>query len=195
MTLEIPIVLLDAHPLNSNVMPEDRLAKLAAHLERTGRYPPVIVRRLEGGRYQILDGHHRVAALRRVGAAAARCDVWHVDDAEALRLLATLNRLQGEDDAKKRGTLLAELRTLTGETLAELAAALPERVEHVERLVALADTPPAPRRPRDLEEMPVAVTFFLSPAQKREVEGRLRALGGEREAALMTLVRGSAGHA
>ena len=37
-------------------------------------------------------------ALRRLGRASARCEVWAVDDDEAMLLLATLNRLQGRDD-------------------------------------------------------------------------------------------------
>src|SRR5262245_21026475 len=85
-----------AHPLNSNTMPPDLQEKLRAHIKRTGRYPFLVVRPhpSEPGKYQVLDGHHRVAILRELGHTEARCDVWEVDDREAKLLLATLNRLQ-----------------------------------------------------------------------------------------------------
>src|SRR5213594_4096924 len=114
------MVLLDdllPHPLNSNVMPPDLQAKLRAHIKRTGRYPFLVVRPHPEvpGKYQVLDGHHRVAVLRDLGHTEARCDVWQVDDREAKLLLATLNRLQGQDAPARRAQLLHEL---LGETSA-----------------------------------------------------------------------------
>ena len=35
---------LDSHPENANRMSADRLEKLKGHIERTGRYEPLIVR-------------------------------------------------------------------------------------------------------------------------------------------------------
>ena len=106
--IEIPLGQLRARIDNANVMPEALLAKLVRHIERTDRYPHLIVRPIADaglgaeGFYEILDGHHRAAALRRLGRTTARCEVWEVDDDEALVLLATLNRLQGRDDVLKR---------------------------------------------------------------------------------------------
>ena len=102
---------LTPHPLNANVMPEDLRAKLAAHIRRTGRYPFLVVRPHpdEPGKYQVLDGHHRVEVLRELGFTEARCDVWDVDDREAKLLLATLNRLQGQDLPIRRAELIHEL--------------------------------------------------------------------------------------
>src|SRR3989475_12882153 len=125
------------HPLNSNVMSPDLQAKLRAHIKRTGRYPFLVVRPHpeEAGKYQVLDGHHRVAVLRDLGHAEARCDVWEVDDREAKLLLATLNRLQGQDQPRKRALLLHEL---LGETSAgDLAGLLPESEKQIEELQGL----------------------------------------------------------
>src|SRR5262245_40077038 len=104
---------LDDHPENANRMTPDALAKLRLHISRTGNYPPLIVRRSPAcaDRHQILDGHHRAKALRELGHTSAQCAVWDVqDDRRAAMLLLTLNRLHGEDDPRRRGTLLAKLR-------------------------------------------------------------------------------------
>jgi len=107
----VPLDNLLPHPLNSNVMSPDLQAKLRAHIKWTGRYPFLVVRPPpdEPGKYQVLDGHHRVAVLRDLGHTEARCDVWQVDDREAKLLLATLNRLQGQDQPLRRAELVHEL--------------------------------------------------------------------------------------
>lgn len=176
---------LHAHPDNSNVMPPRLLDKLEAHIRGSGRYPPLIVRPHEGG-YQLLDGHHRAEALRRLGHDQAWCDVWDVDDDAALLLLATLNRLEGGDDPRRRAALLARLSEKTPS--ARLAALLPERAERIASLLKLGEGLPTPRPPQPEHEMPVPVHFFLRPADRRRLEAALQRIGPDREAALMRLV-------
>lgn len=194
--VEIDLTALEAHPLNSNVMSQEMVAKLAAHMRRTGRYPPVIVRPLSsynaasgGERFQILDGHHRVAALRSIGAIQARCVVWEVDDEEALLLLATLNRLQGQDDPRKRAALILELRRRRGVELRGLSVMLPERGEQLAALANLAERPRA-MPARIVDDLPVSVHFFLKREERHRLEAKLRAIGGAREFGLMKLVDG-----
>lgn len=187
---QLPIDQLLPHPSNSNVMPRALFDKLAEEIARTGRYPPVIVRPV-GADYQILDGHHRVEALRRLGYAPAHCVVWAVDDEQALLLLATLNRLSGDDDPKKRAALVAELRRSMD--IAELARRLPEDAERVRKLLSLHAAPPTPKAPRPMEQMPVCLHFFVMPAQRRAVERVLSDQGGTREQALLFLLGIEAG--
>jgi ParB-like chromosome segregation protein Spo0J len=189
--ISVPLTQLRAHPSNSNVMPAALFDKLVDHLRGHDRYPPIIVRPMPRDEdalptYQVLDGHHRWRALEQLGRAEARCVVWDVDDAEALVLLASLNRLQGSDDPRKRAALVAELtQTLD---VADLARRLPEDAEKLKKLLALHGTPPPPRPPRDVETLPIAVHFFLLPAQRRAVEQKLAAHGGTREDALLALL-------
>ncbi|QNN23016.1 ParB N-terminal domain-containing protein [Planctomycetales bacterium ZRK34] len=197
----IPLAQLRAHPLNSNVMHEQLLTKLVDHIERSGQYPPLIVRRMDdqspdaspsegdsaSGVYQVLDGHHRWLALQRVGHEAAACVVWDVDDAGALLLLSTLNRLQGQDDPRKRSRLLCELREKLGQEAGALAKLLPESAEQVRKYLELREKLPQPQAPRGLGEMPVAVTFFLTGSQKAALDAKLATIGGPRETALMKL--------
>ncbi len=208
----IPLSRLRPHPRNSNVMPEAMLEKLVRHLERANRYPPLIVRPIETdasdaepswrdrgeatadvttppSAYEILDGHHRAEALRRLGREHARCDVWRVGDEDALMLLATLNRLRGHDDPLRRAELLRELAAAQQRGRERLAAWLPERSAQVRRLLAMRPRVPRPRSPRHAEAMPVPVHFFLRPAEKRELDAALRRVGEPRAAALVRLVR------
>lgn len=128
---------LHAHPANSNRMSEERLAKLERNVEREGRYPPLIVRPHPElpGQYQLLDGHQRLEVLRRLGHEEALCFPWPCDDATALVLLATLNRLEGEDVPVRRAELLTELRGLL--PLSELASLLPEDARAIDETLGL----------------------------------------------------------
>ncbi|HVP74119.1 MAG TPA: ParB/RepB/Spo0J family partition protein [Phycisphaerales bacterium] len=181
---------LQAHPHNANVMPEGLLAKLAAHIRETGRYPALIVRPMGGGdrHYQILDGHHRALALRRLGHDRALCEVWDdVDDQQAAILLLTLNRLRGEDDPFKRGGLMAGLALERPRT--DLARLLPDELARIDRLMALA-TPalaqePQPQRDRGVPQPPRSLTFFLDAAAYEQALLRLRELDSDRTRALL----------
>jgi ParB-like chromosome segregation protein Spo0J len=158
-------------------MPVDLQAKLRAHIKRTGRYPFLVVRPHpeQPGKFQVLDGHHRVAVLRELGHAEARCDVWEVNDREAKLLLATLNRLQGQDQPRKRAELLHEL--LGEMSLDDLAGLLPESDKQIEELHALLEFP-AEEIALLLEEqaaeaekvLPRVMTFVVTPEQEEIIE-------------------------
>ena len=173
----VPLDDLLPHPLNTNVMPVDLRAKLLAHIKRTKRYPFIVVRPhpKEAGKYQVLDGHHRVQILRELGHTEARCDVWEVDDREAKILLATLNRLEGQDLPRRRAQLLHEL---LGEMSAgDIAGLLPENERQIEELHALLEFP-ADEIAAQLEEqaaedekiLPRIMTFVVTPEQEELIE-------------------------
>jgi hypothetical protein len=126
-------------------------------------------------RYQILNGHHRARVLRELGHTHARCDVWEVGDDDARLLLATLNRLEGRDDPSARARLVARLAE--SRPAGELAHLLPEPADAVERLLRLAEPPPAPLAPESLAPLARPMTFFLSEEQHNLVSEALRACG------------------
>ncbi len=173
---------------NANAMPADLFAKLTRHIAATGQYPALIVRPCpdEPDAFEILDGHHRAAALRQLGAVTARCDVWEVDDQQALILLTTLNRLEGRDDPFRRAALLAKLRQeMSWESLAAL---LPESRQRAEQTLALLDDPPEPAAPPPPDDLPHALTFFLTGAQQRRLEAHLAPHSGTRSQRLIALL-------
>ena len=137
--LRVPLDQLHPHPANPNLMSDERLETLARNIEREGRYPPLVARPHPElpGEWQLLDGHQRAQVLRRLGHTEAAVFPWECDDETALVLLATLNRLEGEDVPWKRVGLLAELRELM--PLERLAALLPEDASQIEEALAVID--------------------------------------------------------
>ncbi|MBU1951177.1 MAG: ParB/RepB/Spo0J family partition protein [Candidatus Eisenbacteria bacterium] len=173
----VPLDDLIPHPLNSNVMSEEMREKLKAHIKRTGRYPYLIVRPHpdQAGKYQVLDGHHRIDVLRELGHSEARCDIWEVDDREANLLLATLNRLEGQDVPVRRAQLLHEL--LGSMSVDDLAGLVPETDRQIEELHALLEFP-ADEIAELLDEqaeqeekvLPRVLTFVVTPDQEQTIE-------------------------
>ncbi len=171
----VPVGKLLAHPKNANVMEPSVRGKLRRHIERTGRYEPLVVRRHPerggDGFFEMINGHHRKLVLEQLGHREAACLVWELDDREALMLLATVNRLGGEDAAGKRLELLEELAGVwdtAGGGCATLAMLLPEEEGDLRRLlegaegVELAEAPAA-------GEMGEACTVFFKSAEKERV--------------------------
>ena len=173
----VPLADLRPHPMNANVMSEDLRAKLLAHIKRTGRYPFIVVRPHsdEPDRFEILDGHHRVEILQELGHTEARCDVWDVSDRETKLLLATLNRLEGQDLPIRRANLIHEL--LGEMSPGDLAGLLPETDKQIEELEALLQFP-AEEIAALLEEesekaeklLPRVLTFVVTPEQEEVIE-------------------------
>lgn len=72
-------------------MDDDIIMELAESFERTGQTTPVIVRRLMGGTYEMVDGHHRLAAKKLAAKLYPKnpdhlsisCIVRNLTDAEA----------------------------------------------------------------------------------------------------------------
>lgn len=126
-----------AHPENSNRMPAKFMTKLEENIRKNGNYETITVRphpQLEG-KYQILNGHHRVEILKKVGIEEVKCDVWEVSDSEARLLIATLNRLEGQDVPELRMSLLKNLMDDYG--VSELESLIPESTKQLEDMMEL----------------------------------------------------------
>jgi ParB-like chromosome segregation protein Spo0J len=176
-TRMVPLGKLVAHPLNANVLPDDLREKLKAHIRASGRYPHLIVRPHPDGEgsFEVLDGHHRLLVLKDLGHTEARCDIWDVNDREAKLLLATLNRLEGQDLPIRRAQLLHEL--LGEMNLADLAGLLPESEKQLEELHSLLEFPAddiAALLNAGAEEaekvLPRVMAFVVTPDQEKAIE-------------------------
>lgn len=95
---ELPTALIDPWPGNRDVDP-DTVELLASDIEDEGVLQPVLVRPRAYGRYQLLAGHHRVAAVRRLAGRepsrreweSVRALVVDLGDEEAERAVTATN--------------------------------------------------------------------------------------------------------
>jgi len=170
--VQIGIKKLLPHPANPNQMTEKSFAKLVCHIAQTGNYEPVIVRRhpSRDGFYQILNGHHRAKAIGMLKGKTADCIIWDVSDKRALILLATLNRLSGKDNVRRRADLISELSGKFSSK--ELADILPESKKAIEKLKTISSLKPALVL-KDYKPL-VPTVFMLDAEQKSLVEKSIK---------------------
>jgi len=180
---KIPLDKLTAHPDNPNRMSKLTFEKLVRNIERTGRYEPLVVRPNKSvaepnneqrtmdkeQNFQIINGHHRCEALKKLGYRTADAVVWDVDDDEAALLLATLNRLGGRDVLAQKLALLKRLGSKTKP--AELAKLLPQTKKQIEKLNQLANSDcRMPLEKAKSQMLPSPLVFFVKFRQQQMVE-------------------------
>ena len=173
-----------AHPANPNRMSGAAFKKLVGHIERTGNYEPVIVRPhpKRAGCFEIINGYHRVEALKQSGRKRCDCVVWQVDDTEALLLVATLNRLCGSDELDKKSELIKSLskRFSTKELVGKLAESRKsiERLKELSRPVPLLNLRQSAKVRLTAKVFLNPLMFFLSDEQKKIVDEALAKAAG-----------------
>ncbi|NIA07874.1 MAG: ParB N-terminal domain-containing protein [Actinobacteria bacterium] len=174
-----------SHPDNANVMSAEFLEKLKGHIARSGRYPALIVRSLgnsqlhpdQQGKLQVLDGHHRLNVLKELSYRKVRVDNWgDLSDAQAKLLVATLNRLQGQDDPDKRAQLLGGLQQDLELSSSQLTELLPESQAELDKLLEL-NAPPAELAHPDDEQLALPWTVFATVEQIAVIEEAIAAAG------------------
>jgi ParB-like chromosome segregation protein Spo0J len=176
----LPLAHLERDPRNANVCDRDTLEKLQRNIARTGLCPPLIVRPNQDkpDSFILIDGHHRKLVLEQLGWESAPCQIWPVSDHEARIALATLNRLRGTDDIRKRASLIDSLvREIPA---LDLSALIPESPAEIADLlsilslddVALESTLKAQRQ-AELDTLPVPLTFLVTPENARLIEEAL----------------------
>lgn len=121
--------------------------RLADSLERFGQLSPVIVVPEGGaepsapGRFVLLDGYRRLAALSQLRRDTLLAQVWPMEEPEALlRLLG--ERRDRPWEAIEEAQLLAELRARFGLSLERLAARIGRDAGWVSRRLSLVDVLP-----------------------------------------------------
>ena len=112
MYRKLSLELLVPHPENANRMSRTYAKKLRHGIEQIGRYEIITVRPhpTQDGKFEVLNGHSRLEALRALGIGEARCDIWDVTDSPARLFLAILNKLRGSEVPELRMNLLSGLQ-------------------------------------------------------------------------------------
>ena len=122
MVLRLPCHLLVDHPFSTGFYDQAHLAGLTASIKETGLLEPILVRPCEGGRYQILSGHYRLRAVRRLRWAEVNCRVQQCDNRTALVIYCTSNLLTRGLCAVEEACLLAGLIREGGFTMEQAGA-------------------------------------------------------------------------
>jgi ParB family transcriptional regulator, chromosome partitioning protein len=120
-----------------------RQRRLLASLAESGQQTPIVVVAAEGqaGRYVVIDGYKRIAALEQLGRDTVEAVAWPMSEAAAVLLDRSL-RLSEHETALEVGWLLAELEQRFGYGLDELARRFDRSVSWVSRRLALVEVLP-----------------------------------------------------
>lgn len=120
-----------------------RQRQLTASLAEGGQQTPIIVVSAgpDSGRYVVIDGYKRIAALGQLRRDTVEATVWAMSEAEALLLDRSL-RLSRQECALEQGWLLLEMEQRFGYSLHELARRFDRSVSWVSRRLALVELLP-----------------------------------------------------
>ncbi len=120
--LQVALNDLQPSPFQTGGIQDERVQALVRHLSENRLNTPIVIRRgLQGDGYEIIAGHHRVAAYRQLGRAQIEAVLLDVDDAEA-RALVFFDNLMAPDLSDYHKYLgFAQLKKATGMTVEALA--------------------------------------------------------------------------
>lgn len=117
-----------------------RQRRLMASLAENGQQTPIIVIENDG-RYLVIDGHKRIAALQQLGRDTVEAVIWAMSEADALVLDRSLHARE-PDSALEQGWLLSELESRLGCSIEELARRFDRSRSWVASRLALVETLP-----------------------------------------------------
>jgi len=117
-----------------------RQRRLIASLAEAGQQTPIIVIESQG-RYLVIDGHKRVAALQQLGRDTVEAVVWEMSEADALVLERSL-RMSEPETALEQGWLLEEMESRLGCSIEQLARRFDRSTTWVARRLALVELLP-----------------------------------------------------
>ena len=132
--------------LTKELEPE-QVARFDEDLKRHGQLYPLLVRRTDDGKYQIVDGRRRFAALGRVGTGKVKVkviDLGPLSDQEARQRAFSVNTWR--HDFKKGATETTLNALCVGKDPAEVAATLPFGEQYVRNCAERPEPPVYDRR-------------------------------------------------
>ena len=94
---ELAVALVRPSPFQvRSVADSDYIETLMASIVQSGVISPVVVRMLDSSNYEVIAGHHRLEACRRLGHENVPVFVRHMTDSEAACALASDNFVRKE---------------------------------------------------------------------------------------------------
>lgn len=118
--LALPCHKLVEHPLRLAYYNQTHLAGLTHSIKVSGLLEPILVQPLEDGNYQILNGHYRVRAVRRLRYKTILGHIYPCDQRSALVIFCTSNLLTKNLSALEEAMMMQGLIKEGGFSLTEV---------------------------------------------------------------------------
>ncbi|UJG43607.1 MAG: ParB/RepB/Spo0J family partition protein [Candidatus Heimdallarchaeum endolithica] len=122
---------------------QQHCAFLAESMKNLGKnIEAIIVRKIRNSPdYEIISGHHRVAAAKQAHIKYVKCEVIDVTDAEAIEVSLVSNFTRKEMDALEEARAIAKYKELLQYTNAQIGQKLGKSEQWVSARLALLNTP------------------------------------------------------
>ncbi|MGC8832289.1 MAG: ParB/RepB/Spo0J family partition protein [Thermoproteota archaeon] len=121
---------------------EGYVEELAESIEREGQLKPIIVRAhpTKPNVYQVIDGEHRIRALRKLGRSVVRAEVRRLSDEEAYLLAIRVNEMHGKRlEELEEGLHIKKMMDEFGYTQVEVAEKLKKSQSWISYRVGLVE--------------------------------------------------------
>ena len=136
--VDIELSQLDDNPYNPRLQyDEEEVGQLAASLQHSGQISPIMVRRVKD-RYQIVYGHRRVRAARRLSLRTIRAEVGSFSDRQMLELSLVENLHRKDLSDYEKGRALLEMHN-SGMTYEEISPIVGYSKQYISNLIRMTE--------------------------------------------------------
>ena len=168
---------------NPNRVPEKIFRALVKNIRESGFVQPLLVRPA-GGAYEVLDGAHRLRALKELDAEEAECVIVDDEDQAARMRTLAMNRLRGAFDHEELARVL-ETTDMEDEAIREALAYSENELAEIRGL--LESEPQLDFNVSEAEHYEL-FDFYLAPEEAEILREALGATGEKDRARAITIV-------
>jgi ParB/RepB/Spo0J family partition protein len=138
---EIEIGHLELRYEHTRIRKPEVVSSLVNSMERCGQINPVITLKEEVFSFVLVDGYHRVEALKRLGRDTVLAQIWHLKEAEALIMILVRNQ-ERRWEALEEACLIRELQQRHKFSQDKIASLLGRNKSWVSRRICLVSVLP-----------------------------------------------------
>ena len=178
---ELPLSLIDDFPNNPyKVRDDEDMEVLVDSIRTRGLITPAIVRKKDGGRYELVSGHRRKFACIKLGLSTMRCEVVEISKDEAAMMLVESNFQRTEIFPTEKGYAyrlrLESMRRIAGRPRLENGATGLHHFSREKSIDILAKEFGESRR--TIQKF-IRLTYLISELQRSVDERKLSIKAGE----------------
>ncbi len=174
----VPIGQVEPNPWNPNVQDAEIFRVLAQSLKEEGFGEPVLTRRLENGKLQIINGEHRYRLALETGMTHIPVAIVQMDDLNAKLATIRRNKTRGGLDTIKTAAILRDMRHRMSDD--EITMRLGYSTEELNEMMTLLNTPFVPWGNSN-KGMPEHYELEVAQESARFLDDTLIAFAGKRE--------------